>query len=155
MPARRYIKPSWSTHVLNAVFAALARFGISVYGSRMLAVRGRKSGQWRTTPVNLMIFEGAQYLVAPRGETEWVRNLRVAKTGELRLGARVESFSAEELRDSDKPPLLRAYLKKWAFEVKMFFDGVGAEASDAELLRIAPNHPVFRIEIGGSAAKVE
>jgi hypothetical protein len=89
--------------------------------------------------------EGAQYLVAPRGETQWVRNLRVAKTGELRLGRRVESFHAEELRDADKPPLLRAYLQKWAFEVKVFFDGVGADASDAELLRIAPNHPVFRI----------
>jgi DNA-binding GntR family transcriptional regulator len=67
------------------------------------------------------------------------------KTGELRLGRRVERFDAEEISDADKAPLLRAYLKKWAFEVKAFFEDVAADASDAELLRIAPNHPVFRI----------
>jgi hypothetical protein len=146
MTPRRYIKPSRGTHILNAVFAVLARAGISVYGSRILAVRGRTSGEWRTVPVNLLIHQGNQYLVAPRGETQWVRNLRLAKAGELRLGRRAEPFHTEEIRDADKPPLLRAYLKKWAFEVKMFFEGVGPDASDAELRRIAPNHPVFRIE---------
>jgi len=146
MTAQRYIKPSGFTHALNAVLAAFARMGLSVYGSRILAVRGRTSGEWRTVPVNLLNYEGNQYLVAPRGETQWVRNLRSAKTGELRLGRRVEPFRATELQDAAKPPLLRAYLKKWAFEVKVFFDGVGADASDAELLRIASNHPVFLIE---------
>lgn len=151
MAPRRYIKPSWGTQVLNGVLAALARAGISVYGSRILAVRGRTSGEWRTVPVNLLIHEGTHYLVAPRGETQWVRNLCAAKTGELRLGRHVESFDAEAVADADKPPLLRAYLKKWAFEVKVFFDGVAADASDAELLRIAPNHPVFRIDIVAAA----
>jgi deazaflavin-dependent oxidoreductase (nitroreductase family) len=146
MPAQRYVKPSRGTHALNACFAALARFGISVYGSRILAVRGRTSGEWRTVPVNLLYHEGARYLVAPRGETHWVRNLRAAARGELRLGRRRETFRADELPDADKPPLLRAYLRKWAFEVGAFFSGVGAEASDAELLRIAPGYPVFRIE---------
>jgi hypothetical protein len=145
MAQRRYVKPSLGTHLLNAVLAALARLGISVYGARILAIRGRNSGEWRTVPVNVLNQQGVDYLVAPRGETQWVRNLRVAKTGELRLGGRAEPFHAEELRDADKPPLLRAYLKKWAFEVKVFFDGVGADAPDAELLRIAPNHPVFRL----------
>jgi deazaflavin-dependent oxidoreductase (nitroreductase family) len=146
MDTPRYIKPSTGTHVLNAVFAALARVGISVYGSRILAVRGRTSGEWRTIPVNLLNHDGTQYLVAPRGETQWVRNLRASKTGELRLGGRAEPFTARELQNAEKPPVLRAYLKKWAFEVKVFFDGVGADASDHELLRIAPNHPVFVIE---------
>jgi deazaflavin-dependent oxidoreductase (nitroreductase family) len=146
MGTPRYIKPSTGTHVLNAVLAALARVGISVHGSRILAVRGRTSGEWRTIPVNPLNHDGARYLVAPRGETQWVRNLRASKTGELRLGGRAESFTARELQDAEKPPVLRAYLKKWAFEVKVFFDGVGADASDPELLRIAPNHPVFIIE---------
>lgn len=143
---QRYIKPSMGTHLLNAVLAALARAGISVYGSRIIAVRGRTSGEWRTVPVNVLNHDGAQYLVAPRSDTQWVRNLRIANTGELRLGRHAEPFHAEELRDADKPALLRAYLRKWAFEVKAFFDGVGADASDTDLLRIAPNHPVFRIE---------
>jgi deazaflavin-dependent oxidoreductase (nitroreductase family) len=145
MPAVRYVKPSLGTRVFNAVPSALARVGISIYGSRILAVRGRKSGAWRTVPVNLLIHDGVQYLVAPRGETQWVRNLRAIGSGELRLGRRREAFRAVELRDGDKPAILRAYLRKWRFEVAAFFEGVGPEASDAELLRSAPGYPVFRI----------
>ena len=107
---------------------ALARIGVSVWGSRTLAVRGRTSGEWRTVPVNLLEHDGARYLVAPRGETQWVRNLRVAGTGELRLGPRREIFRAREIPDSEKPAILRAYLRKWAFEVNQFFQGVGADA---------------------------
>ena len=145
MPAVRYVKPSLGTRIFNAVPSAPARLGISVYGSRILAVRGRKSGEWRTVPVNLLIHEGVQYLVAPRGETQWVRNLRVVGGGELRLGRRREVFRAVELRDGEKPAILRAYLHKWRFEVAAFFEGVGPEAPDAELLRVAPGYPVFRI----------
>jgi hypothetical protein len=43
-------------------------------------------------------------------------------------------------------PILRAYLKRWKFEVGMFFDGVSAESPETEVRRIAPDHPVFRIE---------
>ena len=146
MGQRRYVKPSLGTRVFNGVLTVLARLGISVYGSQMLAVRGRTTGEVRVVPVNPLTFQGARYLVAPRGETQWVRNLRVARSGELRLGSRREAFRAEELADADKPPVLRAYLVKWAFEVKTFFGGVGANATDAELLAIAPSHPVFRIE---------
>jgi hypothetical protein len=93
-----------------------------------------------------MEHEGKRYLVAPRGETQWVRNLRVTGTGELRLGSRREPFVAHEIPDADKPPLLRAYLRKWAFEVNQFFQGVGADAPEADVRRIAPGYPIFRIE---------
>ena len=129
----------------NNLVAWLARRGISLRGSRVLAVRGRTSGQWRTTPVNPLSFGGRRYLVAPRGHTQWVRNLRVAGGGELRLGRRVEEFTATELADPDKPAILRAYLKHWKFEVGMFFDGIGPDAPDAQLLAIAPGYPVFLI----------
>ena len=142
------MKPDRVTRLLNAVLSALARIGVSVYGSRILAVRGRKSGAWRTVPVNLLVHDGARYLVAPRGETQWVRNLRATGRGELRLGRRVEPFRAVELPDDVKPPLLRAYLAKWRFEVGMFFAGVGPDASDAELRQIAPGYPVFRLGPG-------
>jgi deazaflavin-dependent oxidoreductase (nitroreductase family) len=146
MAERRYVEPNLATRIFNLLPMGLARLGISVWGSRTLAVRGRKSGEWRTVPVNLMDYEGKRYLVAPRGETQWVRNLRVTGTGELRLGSRRETFVARELPDADKPPLLRAYLKRWAFEVNQFFQGVGADAPEAELRRIAPGYPIFRIE---------
>jgi len=143
---RHYARPGWFTrHVFNPIVALLTRAGVSVWGSRELRVRGRTSGEWRTTPVNLLTLQGSQYLVAPRGETQWVRNLRVAGTGELRVGRRTQEFRATEIADADKVPILRAYLKRWKAEVGVFFDGVSASSSDSELLRIAPDHPVFRI----------
>jgi deazaflavin-dependent oxidoreductase (nitroreductase family) len=144
--AHRYVAPGLGTRLFNLVPMGLARLGISVWGSRTLAVRGRRSGEWRTVPVNLLEHEGARYLVAPRGETQWVRNLRAAGGGELRLGARREPFVARELPDAEKPRLLRVYLEKWAFEVNQFFQGVGADASEEDLRRIAPGYPVFHLE---------
>ena len=146
-PSPRYVEPGWFTrHVFNPSVAAVTRAGISVWGSRVLAVRGRTSGEWRTTPVNLLTIGGDQYLVAPRGHTQWVRNLRVAGEGELRLGRKVQPFRASEVADADKEQVLRAYLKRWKAEVGVFFDGVSADSPSSELARIAPDHPVFRVE---------
>jgi deazaflavin-dependent oxidoreductase (nitroreductase family) len=136
---------NWMDHASRKLVSGLTRMGISLLGSRMLYVRGRKSGEWRTTPVNVLIHEGERYLVAPRGNTQWVRNMRVAGGGELHLGRRKEVFTATEVADEDKPEILRAYLKRWKFEVGMFFDGVGPDASDEKLLEIAPGYPVFRL----------
>lgn len=141
----RYVEPGRFARWSNTAVAALTRIGISVWGSRLLYVRGRRSGEWRATPVNLLTYQGNRYLVAPRGETQWVRNLRVAGAGELRLGRRVEPFAGTEIADRDKPAVLRAYLERWKFEVGVFFDGVGPDAPEEELRRIAPGHPVFRI----------
>jgi deazaflavin-dependent oxidoreductase (nitroreductase family) len=131
--------------IFNKSVEGLTRHGISIWGSRVLAVRGRTSGEWRTTPVNPLTYEGKRYLVAPRGHTQWVRNMRVAGGGELRVGRRVENFTATELPDEQKPGVLRAYLKRWKFEVGVFFDGVGPDAPDEKLLAIAPGYPVFVI----------
>ena len=141
-----YQRAGWFTkNVFNRIVAVLTRLGVSVVGSRVLEVPGRKSGQPRQTPVNLMTFEGERYLVAPRGHTQWVRNLRVSGTGRLLVGRRAEEFLAVELPDEEKVPLLRAYLKKWSWETGQFFGGVGADAPEEELRRIAPDHPVFKI----------
>ena len=142
----RYLAPSSGTMIFNAAVARLTKMGVSVYGSRVLAVRGRKSGEWRTTPVNPLTLDGERYLIAPRGSTQWVRNMRVAGGGELRRGRKVETFTATELPVEDRPRVLRAYLKKWKFEVGVFFQGVGPDAADDKLLAIAPDHPVFRIK---------
>ncbi|MGE0066183.1 MAG: nitroreductase family deazaflavin-dependent oxidoreductase [Solirubrobacterales bacterium] len=140
-------EPGWFTkHVFNRGVALVTRLGLSVAGSRVLEVKGRKSGEWRQTPVNLLVFEGDRYLVAPRGTTQWVRNMRAAGGGRLVLGRRVEEFRATEVPEAGRPPLLRAYLRKWKWEVGAFFDGVGPDSTDAELLRIAPDHPAFKLD---------
>ncbi|MEU2911762.1 nitroreductase family deazaflavin-dependent oxidoreductase [Streptomyces massasporeus] len=139
-------KPGWFTvNVFNRFVAWLTRRGVSVWGSRVLAVRGRKSGQWRTTPVNLLTLDGKQYLVAPRGHVQWTHNMRAAGGGELHLGKHVDTFTAAEVGDDDKTPILRAYLKRWKAEVGVFFNGVGPDSPEDELRRIAPDHPVFEI----------
>jgi deazaflavin-dependent oxidoreductase (nitroreductase family) len=141
-----YRAPGWFTrNVFNRLVAFLTRQGISVLGSRVLAVKGRTSGEWRTTPVNLLTHDGRRYLVSPRGETQWVRNLRVAGTGELRLGKRAESFRGRELSDDEKVPVLRAYLKRWKAEVGIFFEGTGPDSSDDQIRAIAPKHPAFEV----------
>ncbi len=128
-PASRYVIPTTAAGrlgngVFNSSVAWLTRRGFSVWGSRMLYVRGRTSGQWRSNPV---------------------RNLRAAGGGELRVGRKVEKFAATELTDAQKPDILRAYLRRWKLEVGVFFDGVGADAPDAKLLDMAPGYPVFLI----------
>jgi deazaflavin-dependent oxidoreductase (nitroreductase family) len=144
--ADRYQRPGWFTqHVFNRAVALLTRAGVSVAGSRVLEVTGRKSGEPRRTPVNLLTVDGTQYLVAARGHTHWVRNLQASREGRLLVGRRAQSFSAQELPDDEKPAILRPYLERWKWEVGAFFGGVGPESSDDELRRIAPDHPVFRI----------
>ena len=141
-----YEKPDWLTkHVFNPLVSLLTNLGVSMRGSRILVVRGRKSGHIRTTPVNPLEIGGKRYLVAPRGETEWVRNLRAARGGELRLGRQHEPIGVEEVADDAKPPILREYLRRWKMETGKFFDGVTAESPESELRRIAPRHPVFRV----------
>jgi deazaflavin-dependent oxidoreductase (nitroreductase family) len=144
--APRFQEPGWFTkNVFNRIVAGLARLGIGIAGSRVLEVKGRKSGEWRPTPVNPLEFEGDRYLVAPRGDTQWVRNMRISGGGRLVRGRRVEEFSATEVPEDERPPLLRAYLEKWKWESGAFFGGTGPNSSDEELRRIAPDHPAFRI----------
>ena len=138
-----YKQPDWfTTHVVNPLVKGLHRLGISVQGSQTLALRGRKSGEMRTNPVNPFEIDGKTYLLAPRGNTQWVRNMRAAGEGELRSGRKVRHFHATEVPDSEKFPLMRLYMDKWSWEVKGFL-GIDADASDEEIERILPDHPAF------------
>ena len=141
----RYVIPTTVDHLFNRVVGWLVRRGISLAGARVLAVRGRSSGAWRTTVLNPMELDGRRYLVAPRGETQWVRNLRAAGSGELRVGRRVEAFEAVEVADADKGPVLRAYLDRWGWEVGRFFDDLTEDSDDAAVAAVAPDFPVFEL----------
>jgi deazaflavin-dependent oxidoreductase (nitroreductase family) len=112
----------------------------------VLEHRGRRSGKRHHTPVNLLTVDGQQYLVAARGETEWVRNVRAAG-GQLVLilGRRRQVCTAAEVPASERAAILRAYLRRWKFEVGMFFEGVTPDSSDAEFTAIAERHPVFAL----------
>jgi deazaflavin-dependent oxidoreductase (nitroreductase family) len=141
----RYLKPQGFEVYLNKFMGLLPKLGINAWGARTLAVRGRKSGEWKTNPVNLLTLDGERYLVAPRGHTQWVRNIRVAGGGELRLGRKAEPFTVTELPDDEKLPVLRRYLERWGWEVGQFFEGITKNATDEQLVEVSPGFPVFRI----------
>jgi deazaflavin-dependent oxidoreductase (nitroreductase family) len=146
-PPVRYVEPGGFTRrVFNPIIAWLTRIGVSVKGTRLLEVKGRTSGVVRTTVVNLLTVDGQRYLVAPRGTTQWVRNVRAAGGGTLRVGRRGERFVAVELPDDAKGDVLRAYLQQWAWEVGQFFDGLTASSPDEDLAAAAPGFPVFRVD---------
>jgi F420H(2)-dependent quinone reductase len=142
-----YKAPDWFTrNVFNRLVGGLTRLGLSVLGSRVLEHRGRTTGDLHRTPVNLLTHDGAQYLVAPRGETQWVRNVRHADGHcVLILGRRRRITTLVEIPEAQRTPILRAYLKRWKFEVGMFFDGVGPDSSDEEWAAVAGQHPVFAL----------
>jgi deazaflavin-dependent oxidoreductase (nitroreductase family) len=143
-----YRRPGWFTkNVSNRLVALLTRAGVSVWGSRVLEVRGRRSGQARRVPVNLLSYDGRQYLVSARGTGEWVRNVRAADGHlDLLLGRRREHRIARELPDEDKVPVLREYLRRWKAEVGVFFEGTSAASSDEQIRAIAGKHPVFVLD---------
>jgi hypothetical protein len=145
--AAHYERPGWfTTHVFNKSVAGLTRLGVSVWGSRVLEHRGRTSGNLHYTPVNLLGLDGTQYLVSPRGETQWVRNVRHSGGHMvLILGRRRQICQASEIPPADAVPILRAYLRRWKFETGQFFDGVSPDATDEEWAAVAPKHPVFEV----------
>ncbi len=140
-----YKRPGWIVrHIANGLVTVAVAMGLSPRGAQILAVRGRTSGKWRTTPVNPLPFEGQRFLVAPRGETHWARNLRAAGEAELRQGRMREAIRVAAVADADKPAVIRAYLDRWSAETASHF-GLGKAASDAEIAAVAPDRPVFRI----------
>jgi deazaflavin-dependent oxidoreductase (nitroreductase family) len=140
-----YKRPGWFMRKAATPFLnLLMRMGISVWGSRVLEHRGRRSGTLHHTPVNLLTLDEKEYLVAARGETEWVRNVRAAD-GDLTLilGRHHQARTAVEVPVEDRTEILRSYLRRWKMEVGMFFEGVGPDSTDAEFASIAERHPVF------------
>ncbi|MFZ3495708.1 nitroreductase/quinone reductase family protein [Streptomyces sp. 5.8] len=147
-PKPYYVKAGQLDILFNALVGKLARLGMSLAGTAELSVRGRTSGKMQRIPVNPYHQDGTRYLVSARGHSQWVRNMRAAGGGELRLGRTVHTFTVTELTDpAEQAVVLRGYLKKWGWEVNRFFNGVTAKSSESELRAAAPDHPVFRITV--------
>lgn len=141
----RYDEPDRAARAANALIRWLAELGISIAGTRALRVRGRKTGKVRGVVVNVLTVDGVDYLVSPRGTTQWVRNVRAA--GVVDVGPRWHrrELRTTEVADSAKPDLLRRYLDKWYWEVKGHIAGLTPNCGDDELRAAAPSIPVFAL----------
>ncbi|WP_101946744.1 nitroreductase/quinone reductase family protein [Mycobacterium sp. 3519A] len=141
----RYDEPNLAARTGNAVIRWLAEAGISIAGTRALRVRGRKTGKRRSVVINLLTVDGRDFVVSPRGNTQWARNARAA--GEVEMGPRWRSreVAIAEVADDAKPPLLKRYLDRWYWEVKGHIGGLTPQSSDDEIRAAAPDIPVFEL----------
>jgi F420H(2)-dependent quinone reductase len=141
----RYDEPNRLARAANEVFRWLAEAGISIAGTRALRVRGRKTGKLRGVVINLLTVDGRDFLVSPRGNTQWVRNARAA--GQVEMGPRWRSreVNVTEIADDAKPEVLKPYLNRWYWEVKGHVGGLTPDSTDDEIRAAAPSIPVFEL----------
>ena len=141
--ATRYEEPNRVAQAANTVIRWLAGLGISIAGTRAMRVRGRKSGKQRGVVINLLTVDGVDYLVSPRGNTQWARNVRAAGVVEVGPRWRSELARVSEVEDAAKPELLRRYLARWYWQVKGYVGGLTPNSTDEQMLAAAPTIPVF------------
>jgi deazaflavin-dependent oxidoreductase (nitroreductase family) len=141
----RYEKPNRAAEIANKAMRWLAEMGISIAGTQSLRVRGRKTGEVRGVVINLLTVDGVDYVVSPRGNTQWARNVRAAGVVEIGSRRRGRRADVTEVPDAAKPELLRRYLARWYWQVKGYVLGLTPESTDEELLAAAPSIPVFEL----------
>jgi deazaflavin-dependent oxidoreductase (nitroreductase family) len=141
----RYEEPNGVVRAANAVIRWLAEMGVSIAGTRALRVQGRKSGKPRSVVINLLTLDGVDYLVSPRGNTQWARNVRAAGVVETGPRWRRRRARVSEVADAAKPELLRRYLGRWYWQVKDYVAGLTPDSTDEQFLAVAPTIPVFAL----------
>jgi deazaflavin-dependent oxidoreductase (nitroreductase family) len=146
----RYEEPNRAARAGNAVIRWLAELGISIAGTRALQVRGRKTGKQRAVVINVLTVGGVDYLVSPRGNTQWARNVRAAGVVEMGPRWRRQRARVTEVDDAEKPDLLRRYLARWYWQVKGYVAGLTPESTEEQLRAAAPSIPVFVLGAGAS-----
>jgi deazaflavin-dependent oxidoreductase (nitroreductase family) len=141
----RYDEPNRTARAANALIGWLAELGISIAGTRSLRVRGRKTGKSRGVVVNVLRVDGVDYVVSPRGNTQWVRNVRAAGVVDVGPRWRRRRLRTTEVADTAKAELLKRYLDRWYWEVKGHVAGLTPDSGDDELHAAAPSIPVFAL----------
>ncbi|OBF19539.1 nitroreductase/quinone reductase family protein [Mycobacterium sp. ACS4331] len=143
--ATRYEAPGLAARTANSVLRWLAESGVSIAGTCALRIRGRKTGRMRSVVVNLLSIDGIDYVVSPRGHTQWVRNARAAGAVEIGPRWRRRTRTIVELDDDAKSEVLRRYLQRWFWEVKGHIAGLTPDSDDGQLRAAAPDIPVFAL----------
>ena len=142
LPAFR--EPTSVEKAFNRAMGFLVGIGLAPSYMWILEVRGRKSGKLFSTPVNLLELNGKQYLVAPRGRTQWVRNAEAAGEVTLKRGSARQVFRLRELSDAEKLPVLKTYLDRFKKAVQQFIT-VPAGSPPEAFIEVAPSYPSFEL----------
>ncbi len=128
----------------NRIFGFLVGLGLGLKHNYLLQVRGRKSGRLYSTPINLVEIGGKRFLVAPRGQTQWVRNAEAAGEVTLQRGRSRQSYGLRPLADEEKPELLKVYLDSFKSTVQRYFS-IPAGSPAQDFVGVAAHYPVFEL----------
>src|SRR5262249_35333716 len=144
LPSRQFTKPSAVDRLINRAFGFLVKIGLGLPHNFLLEVRGRRSGRVYSTPINMLERNGKRYLVAPRGYTQWVRNVIASGEAVLVKGARRERVSLEIIADNDKPEILKTYLDRYKLTVQRYFPIPAGSPLEA-FQPLVSQYPVFEV----------
>src|SRR5262245_26572046 len=139
-----FLRPSFGEQLFNRLFGFFVGLGLGLRHNYLLQVTGRRTGRLYSTPVNILDCDGRRFLVAPRGETQWVRNARSSQQIWLKRGRVRQAYRVRELADTEKPKLLKTYLDSFKTTVQRYFP-VPAGASAEAFSDLAPRYPVFEL----------
>ena len=137
-------EPTAVEKTFNRVFGFLVGIGLGFSYNYLLQVRGRKSGNLYSTPINLLEWKGKRFLVAPRGRTQWVRNAEAAGEVTLKKGSARLKVRLRPVADTEKPEILKAYLDNFKREVQRYFP-VAAGSLAESFVEVAGSYPVFEL----------
>ena len=143
--ASGYLRPGALEHIFGRALVFLVRVGLVRGHFYVIEVRGRKSGRTISLPVDPLDLEGQRYLVCARGNANWVRNARAAGEVVLVRAMRRRRYAARELPPDMRPPILKAYLDRFAGEVQRFFPVPKGSAVES-FNDLAPRYPVFALQ---------
>jgi deazaflavin-dependent oxidoreductase (nitroreductase family) len=143
-PSLQFNKPSPMDRFINRAFGFLVRVGVGLAHNYLLEVRGRKSGRTYSTPVNLLELNGKQYLVAPRGYTQWVRNAVANNEAALVRGSKRRLVSLKPIKDDAKADILKEYLERYKTTVQRYFPIEAGSPAEA-FQPLASRYPVFEV----------
>ena len=149
IPSTKFTKPSAVERFFNSAFGFLVKIGFGLSHNFLLEVRGRKSGRVYSTPVNLLERDGKRYLVAPRGYTQWVRNVIASGEANLVKGSIRETVRLEIIADNDRPEILKAYLDRYKLTVQRYFP-IPAGSPLESFQPLVSQYPVFEVIAKGA-----
>ncbi len=139
-----YRRPTKVTQAFNRFMSWLASLGLMPSDTITLEVKGLRSGMIRSNVVTWVEQDEERYLISPRGESEWVRNVRAAGGDAVIRRRGGQKVRLEETPAEERAPIIKAYLAKTAMATRAHF-GVDPKAELSEFEAIAARHPVFRI----------
>jgi deazaflavin-dependent oxidoreductase (nitroreductase family) len=141
-----FLRPTFVDRLVNRLIGLLVGLGVGLRHNYLLQVTGRRTGRLYSTPVNILDCDGRRFLVAPRGETQWVRNARSSGQLWLKKGRKRQAYRVREVANAEKPKLLKSYLNQFRTTVQRYFP-IAAGSPPEAFSDLAERYPVFELTV--------